>query len=110
MKVVDFNNYVGASVDREENKKNGLREASPFFVNLPNVKAYVPSNPLEMLKNFSKKSTGKSGSAMEIDTLSTEITLAITTNLKLDLIDEKTKTSLVTKKKKTDKETHFVTF
>ena len=22
MKVVDFNNYVGASVDREENKKN----------------------------------------------------------------------------------------
>ena len=52
MKLVDFNNYIGASVDRAENKKNGLREASPFFMNLPNVKVFVPSNPLEMLKNF----------------------------------------------------------
>ena len=52
MKLVDFNNYIGSSVDREENKKNGLRESSPFFMNLPNVKLFVPSNPLEMLKNF----------------------------------------------------------
>ena len=56
IKVVDFNNYIGAGIDREENKKNGIREASPFLMNLPNVKVFVPSNPLEMLKNFKQGS------------------------------------------------------
>ena len=47
---------------------------------------------------------------MQIDNMSTEITLAINTNLKLNLQDEETKDTLIDKKKKTDKEIHFVTF
>ena len=108
IKIVDFNNYMGAGMDREENKRNGIRESSPFLMNLPNVKVYIPSNPLEMLKNFKQGSGPKK--AMEIDTMSTEITLAITTNLKLDLQDEESKSNLISKKKKSDKEVHFVTF
>ena len=77
-------------------------------MNLPNIKVFVPANPLEMLKNFKQGSGPKK--AMEIDTMSTEITLAINTNLKLDLQDEETKSNLITKKKKADKEIHFVTF
>ena len=86
MRIVDHNHYCGASVDRVENKRNGLRESSPFFMNLPNVKLFIPSNPLTMLKNFSKSKTDTS-QPFKLDKLSMEITLAFTTNLKLDLID-----------------------
>ena len=110
MNAIDYNFIVGASIDRAENKERNLRETSPFITNLPNLKVFIPSNPLEMLKNFKPQTGDAKGSPMKIDSLSFELTIAITTNLKLDLVDSESKTNLITKRRKHDKEIHFVTF
>ena len=44
--------HMGASLDREDNKKWGLREISPFFLELKNVTLYSGSNPLTSLINI----------------------------------------------------------
>ena len=57
MKIIDFNSCIGASIDRAENKRLGLRETSPFFMNSPNAKIFMSSNPLEMLKEMQKNTS-----------------------------------------------------
>jgi hypothetical protein len=36
----------GIDIDRGENKKKNLKEMSPFFMDIPNMTIYGPSNPL----------------------------------------------------------------
>lgn len=50
--VVDFQNFAGARIDRAMNRENGLKETSPFWVNLPNITVYMPSNPFKMTASF----------------------------------------------------------
>ena len=69
------------------NKENGLREASSFFVNLPNITVYMPSNPFKMTAAFLSPSQSTGSKGLTIDTLTIELVVAIKTNLKLDLED-----------------------
>ena len=52
VKLIDFQNYAGCRIDRKLNKENGLKEANPFFISMPNITVYMPSNPFKMTANF----------------------------------------------------------
>ena len=115
MKLIDFQNYAGARIDRSLNRENGLKESSPFWVNLPNVTVYMPSNPFKMTASF----LGGDGNAMKsgpmtIDTLTLELVVAIRTNLKLDIVDlnpdKGQQARFLTKSKRNDDEIHYVKF
>lgn len=115
VRLIDFQNYAGCRIDRKLNKENGLKEANPFFVSLPNITVYMPSNPFKMTANFLGGSGPKGPKgAMQIDTLTLELIVAIKSNLKLDLIDRHPdkgqRQQFLTPSKRNDDEIHFVRF
>ena len=112
LSVIDFQNFAGCRIDRKTNKENGLKEASPFFVNLPNITIFMPSNPFKMSASFFGEPT--KGGAFKMDSLTIELQVAIKSNLKLDLVDKKPeadqKKRFLTPSQRNDDEIHFVKF
>ena len=114
MKLIDFQNFAGARIDRKINRENGLKEVSPFFVNLPNITVYMPSNPFKMTSSFLNPGSAGASGGMKIDSLTIELLVSIRCNMKLDLIDLSPdpgqKVNLLTPSKINDDEIHFVKF
>ena len=114
MKLIDFQNFAGARIDRKINRENGLKEVSPFFVNLPNITVYMPSNPFKMTGSFLNPGSAGASGGMKIDSLTIELLVSIRCNMKLDLIDLSPdpgqKVNFLTPSKINDDEIHFVKF
>ena len=116
LKLIDFQNFAGARIDRSLNRENGIKETSPFWVNLPNTTVYMPSNPFKMTASFlGGDSNAMKMGAMTIETLNLELVVAISSNLKLDLVDlnpdqGQEKIRFLTKSKRNDNETHYIKF
>ena len=55
--VIDYQNFAGARISRKANRENGIKEASAFLLNLPNVTFYMPSNPFKISSFFGDKKT-----------------------------------------------------
>ena len=110
--LVDFHNFAGVRIDRQVNRASGLREVSPFFVNLPNISVYMPSNPFKMSAGFLDPTT--QGKGLKMDSLTMELLVAIKSSLKLDLVDlspdEGQRPNFLTESKLNDDEIHFVKF
>ena len=114
IKLIDFHNFAGVRIDRKTNRENGLKETSPFFVNMPNITVYMPSNPFKMTSSFLNPGSGGASGGMKMDTLTMELLVAIRSNLKLDLIDlgpdPGQKAKFLTPSRINDDEIHFVKF
>lgn len=115
IELVDFQSFAGARIDRALNRENGIKEANPFWVTVPNLTIYMPSNPFKMTASFFGGGDQAKGGPMKIDTLTLELIVAIKSNLKLDLVDlspddRHQKVNFLTNSKKTDDEIHFVKF
>ena len=59
---------------------------SPFFLDIPNITIYAPSNPLKMASMFFKAKDPNS--PIEIDNFTMEFIVKLRTNLKLNLIEK----------------------
>ena len=42
MEVIDFHNFLGVEIDRKANQKKGIKEFSPFMMDIPNITMYTP--------------------------------------------------------------------
>lgn len=92
MSVVDFQQTLGAFIDREENKAKGVyKYEGPMTRKTENFTFYMPT----------EKDLG------EILSLNFEVTIRVKTNLKLNLVD-KEGNSLV--QDPMEKETHYIKF
>lgn len=105
--VIDFHNFIGVEIDRKTCKQKGLREFSPFMMDLPNITVYTPGNPMQAMQSIFK-SRG-SGKPLSIEGMSLEIVAKIRTNYKLNVCDG-SMNKLVTQGKENEDEVHFAKF
>lgn len=97
-------------ISRVQNRKDGIKLANPFFMDLPNFSFYMPLNPLKLAGSFFGKQKDDKKPLM-IDNITLEVLIRIRTNLKLTLtsLDQKTKETLYMGSPH-DNEFHFVKF
>jgi len=110
VELVDFHHYLGASIDRRENKKKGLTEFSNFFfMDLAGFKLYKQgNNPMNFMQNLI--SAKKESRGIVLKDVNLEMLLKVKTNLKLNAINPATKEHLISSKDQSSDEIHFVKF
>ena len=93
--LIDFHQFAGVKICREQNRKDGIKLANPFFMDLPNFSFYMPSNPMSLAKSFFGNQKNEKQPLM-INNITLEVLVRIRSNLKLVLgtLDQKTKETL----------------
>ena len=105
LEMIDFQHYVGAKIDRKENKKQGLKEFNPFMADLPNLTIYNRGALLQFAASIMRQRDNKP----VLTDFTIETTLKISTNYKLNLkMPDGSK--LIPTGKEYDDEVHFVKF
>ena len=93
--LIDFHQFAGVKISRAQNRKDGIKLANPFFMDLPNFSFYMPANPMQLASAFFGKQTNEKKPLM-INNITLEVLVRIRTNIKLTLtsLDPKTKETI----------------
>eukprot|EP00347_Sterkiella_histriomuscorum_P020533 403337441 len=110
LELVDFHNYYGASIDRNENKKKSIKEFNNFLMDVPNITMYTSGSALSSLQSMiGMAQKGKGNNPLKISGLTIEMIVRFKTNFKLNILNENND-KLISNDKARDDELHFVKF